>query len=239
MTAVVSMRPPPGLPSFTASESGPRSPTNEDAALSLNEFGIFCVFDGMGGHRNGARASAIATATLKRTLDAAPTHSVLVIEQAVQAANAAIVRDAARSAGGGTMGATVAMCWIRDNRMTCFHAGDSRVYRMRDFRLDRLTRDHHREADVRAHIGLNHHPVRAITRALGMGSSLKVEVTETDWRRGDIAMLATDGITDVLADFECANIMVDSLGNPAAMADALVGAAAESSDDRTVVVVAG
>ncbi len=239
MTAVVSIGPPQALPSFAASVSGPRSPTNEDATLALNDYGIYCVFDGMGGHRNGARASAIAATTLRRLLDAARTHSVAIIEQAVQSANEAIARDAARSAGGGPMGATVAMCWIRERRMTCFHAGDSRVYRMRDFRLDRLTRDHHREADVRANIGLENHPVRAITRALGMGSALKIEITEADWQPGDIAMLCTDGVTDVLADFECANIMVDRLGEPAAMAEALVEASQHSSDDRTVLVVAG
>lgn len=239
MTAVVSMRPPSALPSYTATVSGPRSPTNEDALLCMNDYGVFCVFDGMGGHKNGARASAIATATLQRAIDSAGTHTRAFFEQAIRNANDAIVSDAARTAQGATMGATVAMCWIAHNRMTCFHAGDSRVYRMRDFRLDRITRDHHREADVREHIGLSRHPVRAITRALGMGSALRVEVTETDWQRGDIAMLCTDGITDVLPDFECANIMVDHLDRPQSIPDALVQAAADSSDDRTVVVVAG
>ena len=239
MTAVVSMQPPSGLPSYTATANGPRSPANEDAFLCLNDFGIFCVFDGMGGHRNGARASAIATATLRRLIHAAPTHTATGLEQAIREANDAIVRDAARSAGGGTMGATIAMAWVHGRRLTCLHAGDSRVYRMRDFRLDRLTRDHHREADVRAHIGLPNHPVRAITRALGMGATLKVEITESDWQRGDLVMLCTDGVTDVLADFECANIMVESLDNPGAIPDALLAASANGNDDRTVVVVAG
>ncbi|MFK7888001.1 MAG: PP2C family serine/threonine-protein phosphatase [Gammaproteobacteria bacterium] len=239
MTAVVSMRPPSGLPSYTATVSGPRSPVNEDAMLCLNDYGIFGVFDGMGGHQNGARASAIAVATLQRAIHGAAQHNARFLEQSICAANDAIVRDAARNAGGQTMGTTVALCWIHDQTMTCLHAGDSRVYRMRDFRLDRITRDHHRESDVREHIGLSKQSVRAITRALGMGSALRVEVTETDWQQGDIAMLCTDGITDVLADFECANIMVDHMARPAALADALVQAAATSTDDRSVIVVAG
>lgn len=239
MTAVVSMRPPRGLPSFTATASGPRSPANEDAMLCLSDYGIFAVFDGMGGHHNGARASAIAVATLQRAVQGAAHHSVKFLEQAICAANDAIVRDAARSAGGGTMGTTIALCWIRDNSMTCLHAGDSRVYRMRDFRLDRITRDHHRESDVREHIGLSKQSLRAITRALGMGSALRVEITETDWQEGDTAMLCTDGITDVLADFECANIMVDNLARPNSMPDALVQAASDSTDDRSVIVIAG
>ena len=239
MSAVVSMLPQRGLPSYTATASGPRSPTNEDAVLCLNDFGIFGVFDGMGGHRNGARASALATASLQRALHRADEHSVAFIEQAILDANIAIVRDAAATARGETMGTTVALCWIRKEKMTCFHAGDSRVYRMRDFRLDRITRDHHREADVREHIGLGQHSVRAITRALGMGSSLQVEVTETDWQQGDLAVLCTDGVSDVLPDFQCANIIVDYLERPAQLPDALLRAASSSTDDCSVVVVVG
>ncbi|MFK8017160.1 MAG: PP2C family serine/threonine-protein phosphatase [Gammaproteobacteria bacterium] len=239
MNAVVSMRPPAGLPSYTATVSGPRSPTNEDAVLCLNDYGVFGVFDGMGGHRNGARASALATASLQRAARSAPEHNAAFFERALLEANAAIVRDAATTARGETMGTTAAMCWIHDDKMTCFHAGDSRVYRMRDFRLDRITRDHHREADVREHIGLGQHSVRAITRALGMGSALRVEVTETDWQPGDLAMLCTDGLSDVLPDFQCANIIVDYLERPAQLPDALLRAASSSTDDCSVIVVVG
>ncbi len=239
MNAVVSMRPAQALPSYTATRSGPRSPANEDALLCLNDYGIFGVFDGMGGHRNGARASAIATACLQRAVHHAPAHTDVFFEQALHTANRAIVSDAATSAAGETMGTTVALCWIHDQTMTCFHAGDSRVYRMRDFRLDRITRDHHREADVREHIGLGRYAVRAITRALGMGASLQVEVTQTDWRDGDLAMLCTDGLTDVVPDFQCANIIVDYLAQPALLPDALLRAAAGSTDDCSVIVVSG
>ncbi len=239
MNAVVSLRPPQALPSYTATRSGPRSPANEDALLCLNDYGIFGVFDGMGGHRNGARASAIATASLQRAVHQAPAHTVEFFEQAVLAANHAIVADAATTAPGDTMGTTVALCWIRDGQMSCFHAGDSRVYRMRDFRLDRITRDHHREADVREHIGLGRHSVRAITRALGMGVTLRVEVTHTDWNDGDLAMLCTDGLTDVVPDYQCANIIVDHLSQPAMLPEALLRAAAGGTDDCSVIVVSG
>lgn len=240
MSAVVSLRRPETRDSrsYSVSVSGPRSLANEDTLACLDELGVFAVFDGMGGHANGARASALARNRLLRDLPGATALSTSFLERTLLAANADIAREAGALAQDGLgMGTTVALAWIRDCQITCLHAGDSRVYRMRDFRLDRLTHDHHREADVREHIGLGQHAVRAITRALGMGPSLKIEVTHSDWQAGDVALLTTDGVTDCLPDFRCANLIVDHLQNLSALPDALLEASTDGSDDRTVIVV--
>jgi protein phosphatase len=106
------------------------------------------------------------------------------IDESYQAANRAI---RARSAGGGA--ATLSALVLRQRRWTLGHAGDTRVWLRRDHQLKLLTRDH-----VVPRVGRRPLPLRAC----GFKDSIETEITSGDLVEGDIFVLTTSGVHDVL-----------------------------------------
>lgn len=206
---------------------GTRTSNNQDAYLALPDQGLFALSDGMGGHQGGQIASRLALDTLAAEL-AAGSLSAPAIETAIHGAHRLVFERARRDPALEGMGATLVVAWIDSPRLHCFHLGDSRAYRLRDFILARLTEDH-RAGRSR------------LTRALGGGTQVQVDYGCFDWRPGDGLMLSSDGITDVLSDLVLTNTLVAHQGSPAAQAEALIGAAQSTGgrDDKTLILVEG
>src|SRR4029450_9623640 len=123
---------------------------NEDSIAMDPELGVVAVADGMGGHRGGEVASAMAvqivlTGLRQRLAElrpAAQQHSpLLVVEESINQANLAIWAAAQASAGQVGMGTTLALALFPDNRIVIGHIGDSRVYRLRGGKVQLMTRD--------------------------------------------------------------------------------------------------
>jgi len=188
---------------------------NEDNFGVLAEDGVFVVADGMGGHEAGEVASRLAVDTLTefyvRTRDdevtwpyrglpglAAPADRLVC---GIRLANYRIWSKAGESAGHRRMGTTVVAAAIGGERIFVGHAGDSRAYRIRDGRIEQLTRDHSFLEDMkRANPTMTPEEERAfphknvITRALGMRDDVEVEVQEQAIAPGDRFLLCTDGL---------------------------------------------
>jgi protein phosphatase len=143
------------------------------------------------------------------------------------------------------MGTTLVGAYFIDNGVFVAHVGDSRVYRLRDGTLGRITRDHSL-ADEYASMGLlSGMEVRTfayknvVTRAVGLNDFVEPEVHFHAIRPGDTYILCSDGLTDPLSDDAVRDMALRNLGNPEAACRVLVDAAnaAGGPDNITVVVV--
>lgn len=172
----------------------------------------FGVYDGMGGMSSGELASREAAGVVAATLaeEPRPRDEEALRErliEAVQRANRAIYlageRDPRRRGNGST--ATVAA--VIDGCLLIAQVGDSRGYLLRDRELVQITADDRLDRHMAKSLGrpltaeeLGNIPRNVITKALGMSLELTPEITRTALRRGDVVLLATDGLTELVAD---------------------------------------
>lgn len=180
---------------------GLKRKVNEDAVLALPEHAIWLVADGMGGHAAGDYASRLiadAAATIPQGLD--PAARMRALRDAIQTAHKAIRAEAA-SRGGGTIGSTVAALIMANQHFVGLWAGDSRIYRLRDGRIEMLTEDHSAVAEYvlagkMTWDEADQHPQsNAITRAVGVGEDLEIDKVRGDTEPGDRFLVCSDGLT--------------------------------------------
>lgn len=214
---------------------------NEDAVFADPGLGVAILADGMGGYNAGEVASGLATtrlaedvaavinspAVLARGLhDAASVGAHIVNE--VKAANLAIFNAAQGCAQYTGMGTTLVMAWFYNNRMSVAHVGDSRLYRLRGECFEQLTRDHsllQEQLDngmITAEQARYAENRNLVTRALGVDPVVEVEVHDFDVFPGDIVMLCSDGLNDMVEDEDIALTLLTLRGNLALAADHLV-----------------
>lgn len=231
---------------FASSHIGRRS-NNEDAYCLLPHLGFYAVADGMGGHEGGEVASRMALDAMARHLerraprgvDFEPRHE---LGFAVQRAASDILAHATGALE--EMGTTVAALWVLDGQAYVAHIGDSRVYRLRDGALTQLTRDHSMlnelEDQGSAQLAnlLRHRIAHVITRCLSAGCNNEPDIQALDVQPGDVFLLCSDGLSDVLPD---SVLEAELAKHPAGAAhQRLVERAYErgGSDNITAVVVA-
>ena len=202
-----------------------RRANNEDSLICEPSLGLFAVCDGMGGYEGGEIASQLAVETVTRFIarnlrDADVTwpykldrHLSLDENLVLTAARLAHEQIAGRRHGVlEQMGSTLAMMLTRGpSRAIIAHVGDSRVYRLRDVQLEQLTVDHSMYEEL-VRTGNDNMPSRknfpysnVITRALGINGP--TELTPVDLATGDIYLLCTDGLSEVLEPEEMAEIL--------------------------------
>ena len=200
-----------GFDCVSRTHVGLRRKVNEDSLMVRTERGLWAVADGMGGHEAGDVASAKVAEALKSL------PIVYSLDELTEAAIAALVgvnRDLINLArtvdSQRTIGSTVVGLAIAGDEFRCFWAGDSRAYRLRGSRIERLSRDHSlvqdlvdagmlSPEDAEAHPNAN-----VVTRAVGVVEDLKVDTLTGDARPGDQFLLASDGLTRLVDDDEIA-----------------------------------
>ena len=200
-----------GFDCVSRTHVGLRRKVNEDSLMVRTERGLWAVADGMGGHEAGD----VASAKVAEALQSLPI--VYSLDELTEAAIAALVgvnRDLINLArtvdSQRTIGSTVVGLAIAGDEFRCFWAGDSRAYRLRGSRIERLSRDHSlvqdlvdagmlSPEDAEAHPNAN-----VVTRAVGVVEDLKVDTVNGDARPGDQFLLASDGLTRLVDDDEIA-----------------------------------
>jgi len=209
-------------------DRGLKRRNNEDSLLVDDENRIFIIADGMGGHNAGEVVSALAVQTVhdsleKRILDVRRTDSgreryaaeeeVLkrILTEALLAAHQSIRQKAATDPALAGMGTTLAAMIIRDDRAYICHVGDSRAYLFRE-KLRQLTSDHTVGKYLVATqvIPRDKVPPRQwhiLTQALGTEENPSPDFNSHVLQRGDLLLLCTDGLTDMLPDIEIESIL--------------------------------
>ncbi len=184
--------------SAAASDVGRVRTTNQDSFLERPEAGVWVVADGLGGHDDGDVASrmvcdALADWAPDSSFDATIDHARRRIDEV----NAHLVRLGERSAHHAPVATTVVALLTRGAECAVIWAGDSRVYRWRAGRLERLTRDH---SLLEAEGGVADVPANVVTRALGAEPNVVLDVFRSGVLPGDRFLLCSDGLTRTVPD---------------------------------------
>lgn len=207
---------------YALTDVGQVRANNEDAFAINEEFGIAVLADGMGGYNAGEVASGMAVAFVKSELvrwlsvdtqRSSPAQIALGISLCVDRANQSILNAATANPQYLGMGTTVVAGVFKKNCLILGHVGDSRCYRWRADRLTQITRDHSLLQE-RVDAGILT-PAQAatapgknlLTRALGVEDGVQVELHEHEVLDGDLYLMCSDGLTDMLNDSEIAALM--------------------------------
>ena len=217
------------------SDVGKVRTVNQDAFLERPEVGIWVVADGLGGLSDGEVASRMVCDAFADLIPDSTFEDLIetACERMYQV-NDHLNRAAERSLLGVRSGSTVAALLARGGRLAMLWAGDSRVYRWRDGRLEQLTRDHNL-----AETGgiVPDGEANVVTRAVGGEPTLQVDVRRDQARAGDRYLLCSDGLTRTLADERIQGWMSEPDTSVAARGLVAATLAAGAPDNVTVVLV--
>jgi PPM family protein phosphatase len=211
---------------------------NEDSYLVREP--LFAVADGMGGHRGGDVASALALEILS-TASGDEASPDVVVKQ-IREANHRVLERGGRELDLQGMGTTLTAILVSGNQAHVAHVGDSRAYLVRDGEIHQLTEDHtlvqRMVQEGRLSPGdAGRHPHRSIlTRAVGVEEDIPVDQLTLDLRAGDRLLLCTDGLTGMLSDERTLEILAAE-PDPQAAADRLVKEANQAGGDDNITVV--
>ncbi|MCP4695499.1 MAG: serine/threonine-protein phosphatase [Gammaproteobacteria bacterium] len=198
--------------SAAASDIGNRRKVNEDSYLALPESGLWAVADGMGGYEAGDVASkAIVDAMSAIQRPAKMSAFVDEAEACLLDVNTRLYEESRRADR--ISGSTVAAFLAAGHYCVVIWAGDSRVYRCRGGRLERLMQDHSEVEDLVSQ-GLltpeeaqNHPDSNIITRAVGAEEKLYLDMDIHSVRDGDIFLLCSDGLYREVSETEIAELL--------------------------------
>ncbi len=238
----------PALRVGAASHRGTVREENQDRIsrfrVPLGE--VFLVVDGMGGHRDGARAAELVIRGCEEHLREEPrsTSPAEALQRVASRTNAELYRFSSQSEDH-RMGATLVLLLLEGWRAIVAHAGDSRAYLMRAGDLSRLTHDHTLVQQMLDHHMLNEEEARrhpdacVVTRAFGQEPEIELEVAPPcGLRNGDRILLCSDGLCGYVKDAVIAETLARSSDAQEA-ADRLIelALAAGGEDNVSVQVV--
>lgn len=205
---------------------GMRRAHNEDHIGFNQNLGIAVLADGMGGHQAGEVAAQMAVKSVLESLqtlikrqNTGPITSSQLLEyvsHTISDSNCKIFQAAEAREERKGMGTTVVAAVVNGSRCYAGHVGDSRLYLFRSRSLTRMTRDHslvqdlidkgfYTEAEARnAHVG------HVVTRALGTRSDVEVDMIYHDLELDDILLLCSDGLSDMVPDWQIEETLAES-----------------------------
>jgi serine/threonine protein phosphatase PrpC len=239
------------------SDVGKRRPHNEDSTLCDLAEGLAILADGMGGYKAGEIASAIAvSSTHKQIIDGLQrlsrgdkgkqsglSQQAAIVKNAVISVNSEIYAIAQTDPQCQGMGTTMVVVLFHDNVCTIAHVGDSRLYRKRQTNFAQITKDHSLYQEVidrgmfTPEEAMKNTPKNLVTRAIGIDSEVQVDIGEEAVLPGDIYLLCSDGLNDMVDDEEIHLTLSKYSANLAQAADQLVRLANEKGGKDNISVI--
>jgi protein phosphatase len=218
---------------------------NEDFISDNPTLGLAVLADGMGGLNAGEVASSMTVHLLMETLIAyqlgeSPLPEELAEEESELPMEARVVRKAVENANDAVfhvsqtqpqcrgMGTTIVAGMFYDNKIAVAHIGDSRVYRFRDNALEQVTKDHSFVQELIDKGLFTKEEARTsdkknvVTRALGVGPFVEVECHEYETQTGDVYLMCSDGLHDLVPDRDIERAFIELSGNLNELAGYLV-----------------
>lgn len=194
---------------------------NEDNyCIDENQVALYMVADGMGGHKSGEVASAIAIDIIKEHINNYLTEEFQeqtvkgIIFEAFNRANKEIYNKSKEDFECEGMGTTVTMALIIDKKIYIGHIGDSRAYLLREEVLQQITEDHSLVAElvkngsITEREAMRHPQKNVITRSLGTNENPKVDIFSMDLNEADVLILCTDGLTNFVDKEELKRVVM-------------------------------
>lgn len=231
---------------------------NEDSIGNDLSIGLAVLADGMGGHKGGEVASALAVNSILNDLPAelercknleidenvsGYSYQSIAIKNVIEKANSVIFNAASKQIQYEGMGTTIVVTIFYGNRLTVAHVGDSRMYRLRDHALTQITNDHSLLQELidrgfytpeEAEKSLNKN---LVTRALGIEDTIKVDVTEEIVLANDSYLLCSDGLSDMVDDRRITMIMEENSSQIESACSELIQQALDNGGHDNVSVI--
>lgn len=204
--------------SFSVTDIGRRRKLNQDFVYSSDQPvgslpNLYIVADGMGGHKAGDYASKCAVETMVQEIrDSFEKSPIRILSKAIRTANDQVRRRAREDESLFGMGTTVVAATCLGKYLQVANVGDSRLYIMGD-ELRQITRDHSLVEEMVRMGGLdreaarNHPDKNIITRAIGARDTIEIDFFHEELKSGDIVLMCSDGLTNMLEDEEIARIL--------------------------------
>jgi len=227
-------------------ECGPVRRRNEDWLSVCPDLGLFAVADGMGGHQAGDVASQMALRMLEQYLREHKNNRMSnrdKLARGIQQANDTVYLAARKDLQQQGMGTTVTVCLVEGNHVIVANVGDSRALMLRSGKMSKLTVDHSLVQELVDGGGISEneamqHPRRnVLTRALGIGLSLVVDIYEYDLALGDRLLICTDGLTGFVPEQRIGELMLQSLNLDEVVHKLLEEAIACGSNDNITIIL--
>jgi protein phosphatase len=246
-----------GCEIVNVSNVGRKRPHNEDSTISDSNRGLAILADGMGGYKAGEIASALAVMTILQDVSVglkdretinpgsgnaqSPVSSLL--KQAIQHANSKIYQLAKTDIECQGMGTTIVTGLVHNDKISIGNVGDSRLYRLRAGKFQQITKDHsliqelidrgiYSPEEAQAKM-----PKNLVTRALGLDTEVEVDMIEEQVEPGDIYLLCSDGLNDMVNDEEIHLTLSKYSANLVQAADNLVQLANSKGGKDNISVV--
>jgi serine/threonine protein phosphatase PrpC len=239
----------------SVSDAGLVRTFNEDSVAVDEDLGLVVLADGMGGYKAGDVAAGMATMIVSNELkshlgdgegrvNGTPVDND-TIRAAIGRANQAIYHAAQNKTQFQGMGTTIVLALFYDDLITIAHAGDSRMYRLRQDKLQQLTVDHSLLQEqlemglITSEDARVSHNRNLVTRALGVNPNIAVDVKQERVLPGDLYLLCSDGLNDMVDDLDIELAMVSLKENVPLMVKQLITMANDNGghDNISVAVI--
>lgn len=232
-------------------DRGLKRQLNEDNCNILVDYpGIpvcFVIADGMGGHQCGEVASKQAVDSVCDRLlrsDWSSEDIPEILRSIITSVNDEIYKFSMLDASTQGMGTTLIITVFKDGKLYIGHVGDSRVYLIRENTIEKVTWDHSfieemlKNGSITKDEAFNHPKKNLITRAVGCEPDLQVDTYEIDVKENDIVLLCTDGLTNMIAEDEILDIIINT-EDPQVACDTLIQNANNKGGEDNVTVIIG
>ena len=221
---------------------------NEDKYIMDLQQKLFVICDGMGGHKGGKIASAMAAQVIERQYTSNDEQDrAAALNAAINAANQKIWQVGSDNPEYQEMGTTATAAVIAGERLIVAHVGDSSLFLLRDGQIRKITTDHTLARQMVMDGLLGEDEIRTcaynhiLTRAVGVQANIEIDNYTEIIQPGDQIILCSDGLTDMLAEEEMLEIMNENkaAADPEQLARALVDAALNKGgyDNITIIVL--
>ena len=200
------------MESYCQTDVGLKRNNNQDFVYASNHnvgtlAGLLIVADGMGGQAAGDLASRLCVETMVDSIQASSkTGAVRVLSEAIRNANTAVTSKASSDPALDGMGTTLVAAVPENGSLIIANVGDSRMYLLDDDRIEQITHDHSlveemvRAGKLKREQARNHPKKNIITRAIGEPGDPEIDFFDVALNRGDIALLCSDGLSNMVED---------------------------------------
>lgn len=204
------------MEAFAKSDIGKAREMNQDyyyISPKDSKINIYILADGMGGYKGGEIASRLATISAKNYIESNFETTIKnkeellkLIKSAMEYANMVVYEKSKEDKELESMGTTLEVCLIYNNRAYIGHVGDSRTYRIRGEILRKLTTDHSyveklvKDGTITKEEAINHPKKNMLTKALGCTLFVEPDVTVKGFVKDDIILICSDGLTNMVKE---------------------------------------
>ncbi|MBQ8279638.1 MAG: Stp1/IreP family PP2C-type Ser/Thr phosphatase [Roseburia sp.] len=208
------------MKTFSMTDAGRRRDMNQDYMFASETAvgklpNLFIVADGMGGHKAGEFASKTAVETIVEYIrDNDSGQVVASLKKAIGEANRRVLKEAIIDIEKEGMGTTIVVATIKDDKVIVANVGDSRLYIVNESSITQITVDHSfveemiRSGRIARTEARNHPDKNKITRAVGVFPKVDVDFFEVKVVPGDMILMCTDGLTNMVDDEEIKRIVL-------------------------------